>query len=879
MNSTQSSQITYRNVFCSKNRKTGIKMNNFNNIELLSPAGSFEGLKSSIGNGADSVYFGADRYSARGKAQNFDDKMMEQAIDYAHLHSVKAYLAINTLISDYELEIALDIAISAYLYGVDAIIVQDLGFASLLKERLPDIVLHASTQATIYDKRGILACSRSGISRVILPREFSVTQIKDLTGYANELGMETEVFVHGALCVSYSGQCLMSSLIGGRSGNRGECAQPCRLSYTLMLDGKAVSDNSPVLATKDMSGINYIEELRDAGVKALKIEGRMRSPEYAGTVTKNFRMAMDRIPEYDINISLNQLLLSFNRGGSFTENYLSGVKGPEIMAGKHPGSFGVLLGNIVLKNSNAGIIDIDLSGTAGKGFEPGKGDVLSIRRDNFDGEIVSAPIGTVEIKDDRIRVKGFHPDAIEKININDRVYVMEDNSLNVEVIKSDTRKTDVEGRLFAEGSFICFELKVVNGIAKDISYIEKLNLNEFAENEDGNQNDFREIPEQRCILQLSKMKSSSFNAVAIKVENMPKAPISILNQLRRETVAGLENVIKNYYKRELPDTFVEELDIDEIMDKIDKVQDSPECEGYKRLETSACFYFWDGLADSVLCGANWYEIPIMSFYDEQAYIGIKDIKIAEPDSKIAIAIPPGATPDISLRFEVILKRLAKEKMMDAVISGSPGIGFLADELGVDAFTDTSSNIFNLKTVKFYQKSGAKTIVPSAELSGESIIKMVKSGTFDKNIFVELPAYGRLRLMYTEHCPVGFNRQGCKICLDKEKSFSLKDRKKISFPLVCHPRQCTVDVLNSDTLCAPNEIIEILKFSNTRARLIFLNETKDERKTIVDKFSEFQNSKDESESADIADEIRKYSEFLSKKYGGSITRGHYNRGVN
>ena len=254
-------------------------MNNIKDIELLSPAGNFDGLKASIGNGADSVYFGADRFSARGKAQNFDDRMMEEAIDYAHVRSVKAYLAINTLISDHELEIAAEIALSAYLYGVDAIIVQDLGFASLLRERIPDVILHASTQATIYDRRGILACHKSGISRVILPREFSVKEIKDLTEYANELGMETEVFVHGALCVSYSGQCLMSSLIGGRSGNRGECAQPCRLSYTLMHEGKTVSENIPLLATKDMTGIKYIDELIKANVKALKIEGRMRSEE------------------------------------------------------------------------------------------------------------------------------------------------------------------------------------------------------------------------------------------------------------------------------------------------------------------------------------------------------------------------------------------------------------------------------------------------------------------------------------------------------------------------------------------------------------------------------------------------------------------------
>lgn len=853
-------------------------MKDLNKIELLSPAGSFEGLKAAVGNGADSVYFGAERFSARGKAHNFSDNMMEEAIDYAHLHSVKAYLAINTLISDHELDIALDIALSAYEYGIDAIIIQDLGFAALVKEKIPGVVLHASTQAAIYDKKGVNACKDAGISRIILPREFSISEISELTEYAGGLGIETEIFIHGALCVSYSGQCLMSSLIGARSGNRGECAQPCRLSYTLMTDNKTILDNAPVLATKDMSGINFMDEVKLSGVKAVKIEGRMKSPEYAGIVTNNFRKILDNPDEYDMQKGVTELLLSFNRGGNFTGNYLSGLKGPDMMAGNHPGSFGIYFGNIVLKNAKAGIIDIMPQVDMPDDFYLDKGDVLSVRRGKGEGEIVSAPVGSAEFKDERVRVKGFHPDAIEKININDKIYLMEDASLKAQSLANDSRKTKIKGKLFAENEKLILNLTVTEGIAKGCEYTQEMDLHFYTKVDSGKDADFSAISEERCIFQLTKMKSSPFNPVEMEIHTQPKIPVSALNALRREAVAGLEYTVKKHFKREIPiSADKQSFDIEAIMSRIDSLQGTNN--GNFKFETSAFFYYWDGNPDSVICGATWYEIPVMSFYNEHAFEGVARIKNMEPGSKVAVILPPGARLEASENHEKIIKKLSSNNLIDAVISGNPGINYLADESGILPFTDISSNIFNSKTALLFMEKGVKSILPSAELSKDGIVQMVKNNAVRDDVFFEIPVYGRLRLMYTEHCPVGFNRKGCSACSGKECMYYLKDRKKASFPVVCHPGECTADILNSDILCSVNELNEIKRIYNTRARLIFFNETPYERKILTEEISKLGLTFSLGDETDFSEKIKKYADGLAGKYGSSITRGHYNRGVN
>ena len=279
--------------------------------ELLAPAGSFECLIAAIKGGADAIYLGGKRFGARAYAKNFDTEEMARAIAYAHLHGRKIYVTLNTLILDREMEDALAYARELYEMGVDALIVADLGLISVLREHLPELELHGSTQMSAHNSLGADMAYELGCERVVLARELSKENIAAVT---EKCKPEIEVFLHGALCVCHSGQCLFSSMVGGRSGNRGECAQPCRLPYN--------GENNYPLSLTDLSLANHIRELCDSGVASLKIEGRMKSPEYVYTVTSIYRHLLDEYREAN-EAEEASLRAAFSRGG-FTDKYFTG---------------------------------------------------------------------------------------------------------------------------------------------------------------------------------------------------------------------------------------------------------------------------------------------------------------------------------------------------------------------------------------------------------------------------------------------------------------------------------------------------------------------------------------------------------------------------
>ena len=298
------------------------------NIEILSPAGSFEALTAAIDSGADAVYFGGRAFSARKNAINLSDDEIIEAVKYAHLRGAKLYAAVNTLIFDNELESAFEFIKFCYEAGVDALIIQDLGLAKLVKKHFPDFRMHASTQMTVHNLAGASLAQKMGFSRVVLSRELSLDEIRLI---AQGTDIELEVFVHGALCMSYSGQCLMSSFLGGRSGNRGACAQPCRLPYTLLdSDGTEISDREKyLLSLKDLCLIDYISDLKAAGVTSLKIEGRMKSAAYVSGVTGIYNKYRDGGKVSDEDKLLLQNI--FSRGG-FTDSYLRGTHGRDMLS-------------------------------------------------------------------------------------------------------------------------------------------------------------------------------------------------------------------------------------------------------------------------------------------------------------------------------------------------------------------------------------------------------------------------------------------------------------------------------------------------------------------------------------------------------------------
>ena len=296
-------------------------------LELLAPAGSMESVQAAVQNGAGAVYLGYGDFNARRNAKNFTREEAAAAVSYCHLRDVKVHLTLNTLLTDRELPRAAQVAAEISEMGVDAVIVQDLGVARMLRQVAPDVHLHASTQMTVHSLDGVKECADLGMTRAVLSRELSRDQIAYI---CQNSPIEIEVFGHGALCMCYSGQCYLSSMIGGRSGNRGLCAQPCRLKYGW---GKR-ADEYP-LSLKDMSLVGYLKELEDMGVACLKLEGRMKRPEYVAIVTRVYADALREGREPTAE-ELRQLEAAFSRQG-FTQGYFLDQKGPDMFGTRQEG--------------------------------------------------------------------------------------------------------------------------------------------------------------------------------------------------------------------------------------------------------------------------------------------------------------------------------------------------------------------------------------------------------------------------------------------------------------------------------------------------------------------------------------------------------------
>ncbi|MCX6678144.1 MAG: U32 family peptidase [Methanothrix sp.] len=350
--------------------------------ELLAPAGSPEALAAAIATGADAVYISGKRFGARKFAANFDEIALAQAIDYAHLASVKVYVTVNTLIRENELYDVAEYLLRLYEMGADAVLLQDLGAGLLASRMVPQLERHASTQMTIHNKEGALWAERAGFKRVVLAREVGLDEINEMgkETAAQEIGLE--VFVHGALCYSYSGQCLLSSAIGGRSGNRGMCAQPCRKPYVL-LRGEKDSYGRPaglaaqpqrerfLISTRDLCVYRHLDKIVRSPVKSLKIEGRMKSPEYVAIVTSIYRRALEAIAKGKWSPSPEEerdLALSFNR--DFTQGHLLGAG--DVMGREMSDNRGILIGSVASFDVHRGEAAIRLSGP----ICPEKGDGL-----------------------------------------------------------------------------------------------------------------------------------------------------------------------------------------------------------------------------------------------------------------------------------------------------------------------------------------------------------------------------------------------------------------------------------------------------------------------------------------------------------------------
>lgn len=514
-------------------------------VELLAPAGNFDCVKAAVQNGADAIYLGFSAYSARASAENFTLEELKKAIEYAHVRNVKIHLALNTLIKNNEFDDALSIAAKAYEYGVDAIIVQDLGFAMALIKNFPKLPVHGSTQMTINNLNGVKVLERLGFERVVLAREVSLEEIDYICRNTN---IEIETFVHGALCISYSGQCLMSSMIGGRSANRGKCAQACRLPYELLQDNKVI-DNGYLLSPRDLCGLELVPQLIDAGVTSFKIEGRLKSPEYVAIVTRIYRKYIDLHlsgKPYEIDPKdMDDLRQAFNRG-NFSTGHLSKDANQNFICKEKQNNMGIYIGNVANYNEKNGHITLNLNEAIAIGDsitfenEPTKYRVseLMFQGNNIpfacNNELITIGRmkGNIKPGDKIFKISSkklsdstkltFSGNELKKIKLNCKISVKKDTPISVSIVPSK----DYE-------NYKNISVNMVSEI------IPELAIN-------------HPITKEKIITQFSKTNNTPFEFSKIDVDlddNLFISHLSEINALRRNALEKLEFLINRKYTR------------------------------------------------------------------------------------------------------------------------------------------------------------------------------------------------------------------------------------------------------------------------------------------------------------------------------------------
>ena len=502
--------------------------------ELLAPAGGPEQFKAAVNAGADAIYLGGSLFNARIGAGNFTLEEMKEALDYGHLRGVKTYVTMNTLMDDKDIPQALNYAAMLYEMGVDALIIQDFGLGKAIRDALPGFEIHLSTQATVYSPLGVRAAKELGYTRTVLARECTLEEIKACA----EEG-EVEVFVHGALCICYSGQCQLSRYIGGRSGNKGMCAQPCRLPYLYKdLSGRIIEGSNP-LSPKDICMIDRLGDLIEAGAASFKIEGRMKSPEYVATVVSIYRKYMDEYYEnggYMVSDDDRQALLqAFNRDG-FSEGYLFGDPGKGLMTSGIAKNSGVFVGRVV-RNSGNGIY-----AEASLAKEIRMHDVLEIRTGTGS---TSFKVTSLKRTPSGSFLLG---DLKEKVYKGDKIYrlVSEELLENSRSIVSAAKKVPVDLFVLAKAGE---PLKITaKDPASGISF-------SFQDSGMTVQPALKAgLSEKDLLKQLGKTGDTAYylNDARIVMDENIFLPVSVINSARRQALKGLEEAVTASYERKVP---------------------------------------------------------------------------------------------------------------------------------------------------------------------------------------------------------------------------------------------------------------------------------------------------------------------------------------
>lgn len=721
--------------------------------ELLAPAGDMAALRAAVSAGANAVYLGYDEFSARAKAKNFDKEELIEAIYYSHLRGVKIYVTFNILIADFEIKRAMDRVKMLYEIGVDALILQDLGIAWEIRKNFPDFEVHASTQMAVNNFYGAKFLKDMGFTRVVLARETPLFELEKI----RELDIDVETFIHGALCVCYSGECLMSSMIGGKSGNRGECAQACRKSYEILdFEENKIGKRLYYISPKDLNTLDDVAKIINEGGYSLKIEGRMKNPEYVYTVVSSYKKSLEGKLTLEDKNDTEQV---FNRG--FTKGLFNGDFGNDFISSDRPDNRGVEVGKVLgaTKNSTKVIFDEDVFEGDGLEFISSSGR-FGMRSNSFyeaniphEINLFKAPI--LNSKINRTFSKKLYEKVDEKIENFD--YKREiDIDLRIKIGERPLIKVKT-GDLSA-----IFELDRVVEVAKKSG-----------------------LDRERVIENISKTGDSIFRVKNIDLDLDDNAflPISAINELRREATKILENKILEG-----------SIDRFEIENKLE----NKNFERQNKDHRSKIKVFFNKFKD--------LENSSLKDIDE-IIIRAKDLEKFNKKYK---------NQEVSIYLDKFYFYYELENLREYILKNQNVRGiwvnnlseyyiFKDDDLEING--DIGLNVFNKVTSDFLCDLGLKSITLSPELNSGQIQKIINKNDAEINVI----SYGRVPVMTMKHCPFSViknckDEKSCPTC--KYKNYLLRDEKNVDFEVL---RQNTfTEIFNSYPILLDGYVNKLLE---------------------------------------------------------------------
>ena len=799
-------------------------------VELLAPVGSFEALKAAVQNGANAVYLGGKDFGARASANNFDRDELKEAVKYAHIRGVQVFVTTNTLRKENEIEDFLEYAKFLYDIDVDAIILQDIGMARLIKRELPDFELHASTQMVAHSLEDVKYLESVGFDRVVLAREVTVEEIKYI---CDNCKADIEVFVHGALCVCYSGQCLMSSMIGNRSGNRGRCAQPCRQRYELIdvYTGEVVNSNGDyLLSPRDLNAIEEIDKVIDAGVHSLKIEGRMKRPEYVATVIDGYRKTIDEyLATNKLNVSdetINDLYTIFNR--KFTKGLLLGDVGKDMMNSQLPNNQGLYVGTVVDYNKKAKRLKIKLANTLKKG----------------DGiNLGGGTIGRI-IKNGNIETIGYKGETIELD------FVGEARKGQIVFKTSDSELMDrVQAKFTQDKEFVknIIDAKITIKLGqKPILTLIDRNKNQATIEGDKIVEEAMKVAlsKEKVETQLRKLGNTPYelDLLEIELDDNVSLPISLLNQMRRDCIELLDKERVSIKNRKYKNKIVKYKPV--LYNRNKQQEISVKVKNLEQLESA------------LECGVD------RIYYEDTNTID-KGMSLAMKYNKKVIY----SAPRIIRNKEYNHLAKANNAGVESVQVGNYGsIDYFKDKkLNIDYYL----NAFNSETINYYKEIGADTLCISQELNINEIKETIKY----TDINIESVVYGYTPLMITEYCPMGVIVRDCKkdkrVAKCKESIYALRNSKGDEFR-VSQDIFCRSTIYNSNVTCMLDNLYELHEIGINVLRLDFTLEDKETVKEVIEAYQEVL-----SNDYKLATKATKLYNKLDEK---GTTAGHYYKGV-